>query len=1463
LQLLPVILHHFSSEDVASALGDKQATLLDAMDVGAVLKKAAQVGRQQLQQHASRPAPASFIPGIRKWSPDDKPEDGVGPIFQMLLGMVTYVSVLDGQGRVRTVEWLEKVKLIRTRTCSTALEMLAHALVPGYCAAQTVLGIKFSSQLTGDSMDLLATMSLTLTDPGLRDVLARSAADHGQTTGMLWKCRQERTQVQTDPGEIQFYVTVTTHDNINVRKFLTHTGFLHVKHPPSVDSHVVDFLEDQQVKDLVAKVKNVKCACTKGCATHRCGCYKRDLPCGKDCESIKNGTCGNPLNVVLNKQLMELGVSVCKQQDSCGPVVAVPTPEPDVVINMMPLVKGSSSVLFSSGVATSVSERKVQQNRFTKKNFQKTLSLSGINPANNCLSTSTSKDAVNMIKGANDFNYYVLNEAALTLQYVKEQEAAGLVVGVTKEENDSVMHRFKRWFKSAGLHEPNVSCYAHIELVHLQALVKALGIDIREDSKSASYICKKVISIMELRENTTKAHEHVSTLCRALDVLYPGYQMSETNIPVIDLREMTVHIRQTMEALRAGNENLYCEIPEGMQRPTDRHLFEGRVVRWWRLHEHLLQQENQRQRVLGDDGDHDNNSGMQQVGANMPLQKAGLPILGSSGDAATTEKFFTNTNAYVSPNHQIIGEHAAGIDSSLHSCPCNTESSVIIPSQCNWWRHSSARADRLNGDKGRTTAAAAASAAEEVLTEKDLDTRDAHSLDDSSYPHNTEAGSQDDSQTQTRGWVLLAKESVYVKCRNVRVTQDNKFSVEIPDTNKKGSWKPVTVESQFHTVTKPTFHSACEAAARPINPTRYEYTGARGPPSIAVDIEHKPVQPLHVMEEPLDLCEDNEVHLVIVCCDLAEMLYVHKMIARGLLKNVTIMMAGLHLQFKAGFVAFTRHDTALDLTGLVKLVSNLSDKQLYIPSAFEMDQDNAGDCCIQVAVGLAAHLYASMIRDYVREGLFTQQEADDMVKAVKKSETGTLYDHLRRWIIRESARDNWVRAAANYIGDIQVFWMLYTSARTLNVDMLATGQILAMKLFHKTGACPKYAMETLLHFLLGQLRPEGYEDLVLCSSLAPWRGDGELLQRGKLFTMLQSLGGMHMDEQQETHILEVKRENPLDENGLKKHCMAFNLRHMVGSQFLDSSKLGENKKHKRGLVPDREKSGLVCVTVTQLHREGKLNSGIPDTDPSQRSDDEARELVSLGITRFKAGHPETLLKDDTKPEVIHKDIHAVKTLLALHHRHHAPQEPVEVAFKYKNKNCTALCSPYSAVQESVHSEAARRNNSMIPDHAHVDIESQDELQADTQEELSHAYDSSRESEEADVMSEDDDTHDNINTQTLLPSGTHSTVSREQAEEGHGNRDEEASINDKTMAKVGEKTKPDSSPQKPSPRKSARDRSQSKFQRPMEGEFERSAQAASSSSTQNSRARAKMPVSEPARKRASSAPSRGGEHSDSV
>jgi hypothetical protein len=97
-------------------------------------------------------------------------------LVQMLLQMVADNSMMDVQGRMRSVEWVAKEELVRRRTINLIIEMMVHAMNLWYFAAEAVLSIKLYSQLMGEH--LLSTMSLTYTAAGIRDLFAQVASVH-------------------------------------------------------------------------------------------------------------------------------------------------------------------------------------------------------------------------------------------------------------------------------------------------------------------------------------------------------------------------------------------------------------------------------------------------------------------------------------------------------------------------------------------------------------------------------------------------------------------------------------------------------------------------------------------------------------------------------------------------------------------------------------------------------------------------------------------------------------------------------------------------------------------------------------------------------------------------------------------------------------------------------------------------------------------------------------------------------------------------------------------------------------------------------------------------------------------------------------------------------------------------------------------------------------------------------------
>jgi hypothetical protein len=152
------------------------------------------------------------------------------------------------------------------------------------------------------------------------------------------------------------------------------------------------------------------------------------------------------------------------------------------------------------------------------------------------------------------------------------------------------------------------------------------------------------------------------------------------------------------------------------------------------------------------------------------------------------------------------------------------------------------------------------------------------------------------------------------------------------------------------------------------------------------------------------------------------------------------------------------------------------------------------------------------------------------------------------------------------------------------------------------------------------VKPTGITEIEQCRSLAPWRGLGALLERFKSFLNDISVGGMHMDEHQETKILNIKNQDPTSVESMVKHSMSANIRNTVGCNLFDAPATDK----KREAVFDRSpvKPSMVCEALIRMFLSGQLRMDIPDSDPSLRSREEGELLASVQMARQMYGQPE-------------------------------------------------------------------------------------------------------------------------------------------------------------------------------------------------------------------------------------------------
>ena len=1289
-KLLSSAMQTTSIDVMQQAVSANCEAVLEAIEHRKLFDKTAEIVKGMMRAHTSATSTGKdTLASVGKWGPDNDPEPALFEVYRLLLSFIGDIDVLDRQSRIRSAAWLANSRRNVKRTCNLILQMLVRSSDPSCCGPQAALSILLHSHVPGRVMNFLSSVGLTLTKSGVRDLMARAASQHGVTTGLLHMQRQ----LALKQGPLQIDALMVTFDNINVVAYEANTGFLLVKDQTGKMLRV--HLSDEELAALVASLRTKKCGCATGCS-RRCGCFRRGIPCGKACKCWDQEQCLQPISLALSEYIESKAKRIIRK----GEVIAcLPAPpESDVINTSSPLEAGKPSVRVSSAVGISVGPVQIDPHEYTRDGMLQKVHITGVNRLNNCLATSTSKNAPAQIKGVNAIRKLFRNHGLLAYKHVRANERAGLVVGTRPTRPETATERVRRCFVESGLSDPgaHIQQPTDIPAEQLFNLATKLGIYFRSDSASVPYIYRKIARHIKEAEHPGTMTPHLKSLLEALDELYPEHTfstISEVVIPQTMMHQMARAVKEAMERLHAASPALFPELPLGMKQPKDVRAWTERIVRWWEVHkmmeDELESDTSEREHAATEQGTH------KQV----PLQKAAGAILSTPGNFASTEQVCNSINDFW-PNDEPIMDATLPDDSALnmHSCAYNVASGKHVRSQSNFYRKSNQASDRLKGDKGKNTFLAAAADAAKLRGDQEAlaalaaqDTR-IHDTDDESDADDEEVIDKLDTRSMdSGGWLALQDSTAFLPCRNVEFSQDrSQVSADVPDRKKRDAWKRVTVKASYYHEGKPTFGSACdfciENPETSIDPTIYVFSGPRGPPAIVTEMESTPVHALQELDEPIDVFGERP-HITIFCCDLAEKQHLEKLIAMGKLRNVTLMMAGLHFEFKTGYAAVTRAEEALELINLACAVTSLNEqRQGFMVYAFDYQREKAAQVNYALARGIMAFLVYLMIRAYIREELFTQEQADEMLDQVREGESGPLEQHLINWITREAERDNWVRAAANYVGDFATFYMVYTAARSLNVDMLEASYLEAMLLFHKTGACPKYAVDSVNYHIINMIRPEHLTDIVHRRSVSTYRGTGGLVQRGKSFEDTKSVGGMHMDEIHETMNLIVKNQNPLDENAIHREWLAQNLRHRV-SAVLNPDLDPDELRHKDVFETGYERAAMVCVELIQRLDKGKLRKDIPDEDSSQRSDYEARRLVSVQIARNRYGRPHTLVTHVPPKAKPAEETLSAKALMGMAHRHHGESQIMERKLTHKGRIYKILCTPYTKFEADIRQQA--------------------------------------------------------------------------------------------------------------------------------------------------------------------------------
>lgn len=1293
--LLPAVIKMAEPDVLQHAVQENMDAILSNMAQASVLRQAAAIIRNLLIKHTTENA-RTTLQSIGNWTPDDDPEEGVQHVYDMLLACVSDESVLDAQGRLRQSAGIARRRMKNRRTCNVITQMMLRCTDETYCGPQAGLGILLNDHLPKRIMQFLSTMRLTMSPSGLQLLLNKFREFHMKLTGMCWEDLEkvERTRLQLVPleeGKKCCHLMLVTADNINFmcRRPNEVSETVHVERP-------IDILpaSAEEVQHLLEQWEKILCGCYKtDCSTMRCVCMKMNMPCSPACKKCR-GRCRNAITMQLIEYMKWRAKSLVRALPG-QKAILLPVPlNSETISTSKTNPDDASGAKYAAGVCTTVGPVWHDYNEYTADEYKQTMDLSCINPEDVSISTHQSKHGQALVDGFNDFKDMYTNRAFVAVKKVMLQESRGTDLVSTGEKSEDAMGAFRRLIAEAGLEAPgaDVQVPEDIEYNLLARLAEWMHVHVGNNAKDKSkLICRKIRSILWAEKGLDS---RTAVLREALDTLYPGYSMDANDIPIINLPTMNDCIREAMSKLHESDPWLYVEVPAGFKRPKDVRKYEDRLIQWWNIHkdrEALQAAELNKENTTSQDDDDDGGQGGWHQGTRvrrmLPVQRTGEPVVGDSGTTHSLMQVFKNMSALMPKDKAVTDTSAPHLLSKHYSCPVNMESSNIISATQNFWRGTGYPSDMLKGDAGKTKADAAALDSAKICGNTGnvsvLGADEMEKMDDCSDEDINADNPTYSDRTDGEGisWLAMPGNTRFSKCRNVQYSEDmSMVTAEVWDT-KSNTWKAVSSVKATYLVHKyPTFTVASKIAIEnpeltKLRPDFYERDWEREPPWIAVDVPYNPVPPKKYLSEPRDVLGDDP-HILIFCADMGELTHVFKVIAQGKLRGVMLAVAGLHLLFKVGLVGTTRALEAIDLNRLLQDMRRGTRQTQCLPTAYEHDLLQTGQDNNAMSGGLLMLMMYDWIMGKLDSGEWTEERLQELFDAVTEGDSGDMGTLFKEYMARECPRDNELNAVCNYASSHIVFNMLFTAARTQNVDMMEAALLLCITELYKSGACPIYAMAIMFFHVLKQISPPALSDIVLRSLARPYRSDGQLPERGKSFKDKRSVGGMFCDEIQETEILKIKSRNPANQQAIKRCCVGLGVLNMVEATFA-GSEVGLDKKHKQGIDASEIdwiqafRSCRKLAAVKQLFR-----SVISDNNPSQRDNRGGCSLASVTEARIQSGHPASWSEPVQKPTKPRQETHSVPMTLVKALRA-SGKKFVETEVDSEGRSIKLLCAPYS------------------------------------------------------------------------------------------------------------------------------------------------------------------------------------------
>lgn len=1294
MDMLPIAIEMADASQLKDAVCKNQKAVLNVCDTSAILEKACEFIQADINRYMlSYDKNSSVLRNIGKWSPDAAPNKGLEGIHKFLVSCVRADTGVGSQGRMTQSSGYSKNLRYTKRTCNMIMHMLLRANDAGYKHPQAAMGVLLHSHLPALVLNFFSTIGISYSESGVRDLLARAAEENLELTGLSYAKRHGIVDEQcADTNARKVDVLLFTADNVQVVTYRANAGFLLARD----DECDAKFMKptDEELVAHVSSLATKSCECTKGCSTGACGCLKADIPCCAKCKCCKLGYCCQKVTASLHRKYDQVARKILPNAATADShsIFAMQTPLDDDKLLISEVSKGPSSVKVSAALGVGVSGPQLaDEGEYCEDEWLQHFRITDLNEENNCLATNPSKHGENLIKGVNDVYSKIRNEGYMTLQSYHRQKEAGLAVGVRAKKADSPMDRLRRFFISKGLTAPGAK-YAKpqdVPVDQLRALLQKLNAYIRTDSKAPSYLLDKINKYISQEDHPERWKGHHASLCEALGVLCPTYDvvMHESGGPVISaetMRSLTGQVKEAMTRLRAELPHLYPDLPAGLHAPNDVCKWSNTLVQWWDIHK------------LKESEDAPETDSEQAFVAprRVPFHHASAVILGSPGNLDSMAKALDTCNSFYPTDMPVFQKTPMKNPSLVHSLGWNAQSGKHIKANSEFYRLSGQNADLLDLDSGKGSHESLMADAEILRGDPDaLEQRaqEAKDPDESEEGEGSEPLGNNTDANQHKEWLLLDDTKLFLKCRNVEKSADGMhvaadvYKISGKGKPQQGSWKRVTTKASLYLDRPPTFESAVQVGIRNpetcVNPTPYPRESKRGPPVISTGEKYTPVQPKSRQEQPLNVLGENR-RLAIMCCDLGEMVHFQKHMALGSIEDMTPMRALLHVVFKAGSAVRTRAENALDLTGLDRVCTNLTEGNMYLACAFEKDLPKASQILCAHARGTMAELTLRALEKLVLDGKLDQQQANALIEGVTEGSSGDLDQHVKNYIQEESAHDNWVRAAANFVGDYAIFYMLYVGGRTLNVDMVAAGAKKSMTLFHMTGSHPKYAADGVSNHIIEQIRGVAANDLVESLSISRFRSDENILARGKSCTETESVGGMFKDEIHESMNKTVKNQNPLDEKALGREWMAQNIRHEV-TATVDTSSAPDAEKHRAVFPRDYQPGALVCAEWENRRHNGQLRN-VPDDDCSQRDESDAKQLVSLQIARNMYGIPASLTDGKIKTKKVeHPNVHSFRVDIAVANRQNLGKPYLQRTVTHKCGTYEVLCAPLKKDETTV------------------------------------------------------------------------------------------------------------------------------------------------------------------------------------